>query len=395
MYAEKLEVPHRLKRNNGEQGVPLASELDPFALEYRLNIARQSNDTEAYSSAKIDIARQITKAVNRSLWFPEKLPERDDFEDMGIAYPVGLKEITEKQVANCYGYTLVASEILEQSSVEHWIAYGNGHAFILMPVEDNDGQHIYFVDPLLPHLNQYIDSSIRRNNPMKIADEINRQDRSVLMLDTLQFCADLNESVFELAKRHPWLAFDRNKQGYHQDHHDEYFSGSVSEEREKLQQKHRIVVSVYQASVGRKLIADYVDFQLAIANSDFLKASRSLQEISGKYPDIDARNGHNQLRIVIESLCEQGHTQAALSLLEEYFRGLEEVSADSRIFVGKGDCYRSIARLCGSSALATVLIDQAEEEYLRAEAHPRSFKEQVRGKIEKVRKQRRELVSAL
>ncbi len=392
MYAELLETPHYLKRQPDQAPTPLLSNIDLGSVRQELELAEMT-DSITYTAAKIETVGAITKEVNRSLWYPEKLAHRDDFQELGVSYPVSLEEIKEKQIANCFGYTCVTSELLDQVGINHWVAYGNGHAFILVPTENEGQEMVYFVDPLLPHLNQYIDNSMRRGSAKSIRGGLSQRERNAFMLDTAQFCRNLGADIDDLPNRHPWLVFQKGDKQSYQDYRDAYFNGSSEDEKNRLQRKFMIIVSAYPSDTGRKMIEEYVGYQQALASTDVNRACDNLRNLSGLYPELDVRYEQTEFRQLINALCETGQTHTALQLVEDYFNGLEQASQDSRVYVNKADCLRSVASSCGSIALANQLFDKAEQEYQRAANHPKSFKQQIMGKIKKVREQREELAS--
>jgi hypothetical protein len=371
-YVESLQIPHPRKTDQTEDPVPL---VDHLALDAMRSLAgRDGTDQQSlYPDAAIVRAREIAQGVSRALWFPIRERGRDDFEEMGLSYPLPLEAMTEKQAANCFGYTVATSECLERAGIENWIGYANGHAFNIVP-SDADDKSLYFLDSLSMNLSQPLDPLLVRGNEASIRREYAEHGRAAVMLDSARLAANAGEPIDSLAGRHPWLVFD-NKNGLRPA--DRYMGVDGEHELMKYRSRYNLIASVFPSDKGRQAISDYVDLRCAMTNGDIDLACASLENLCGTFPEIDARQNHEELSRLVDGLCRQGDSGAAMELVHRYFDSNFSLSRDSRLPEAKGDMLRKVARLTGDRQAAEAAKAAYEEAYRR----PRSFKEALLGKV--------------
>lgn len=363
MYSESLITPHPYKHDGQENQQPLH-------VAARLDTIREGLESMAIfgdsilDEARIDAAQHIAKAVNRALWFPIADEHRDDFAHFGLPKPLSLETIYNAQAANCYGYTLVTSECLEAADIPHWIAYANGHAFNVLPTTNN---RLYLLDSLSPQLNQFLDEALEVGTKESAERDIKHHGRAAMMLNTLAFGGTLGTDTDTLSHKYPWLTTDSAL-------------NSITTKSEKTaaryRSKYRLIMSVFEPSSGRGAIENYAELEYAISVNNTDRACMLIENMSGYFPEIDARQDHSQLRTLVTALSPVD-PERAIALVEEYFSSNFKLTSDSRILEAKGDMLRKIAKAAGNSRAAELAANAYHETLQR----PKSFRSAILGKL--------------
>lgn len=362
MYSESLMTPHPRKSTEAlQQPLEEALQLD----QVREGLEALSRiDIERYEIAKQEVVDVIATQVNKALWFPmysdPKYPE-----DALLPNPLPLDSITSIQTTDCFGYTLVASECLEKASVDHWVAYANGHAFLLVPFS---GGKTYFMDALSPGLNGFVENALERGDQEAITRQIAESKRAVVMLNTQTMGSLIGKSADTIAEKHPW--FTKKE-----------FSGSrgVSEKdpsHSRYQSKYKLIMTAFDPKDGRNSIRDYVSYDIAMSANDIGTARDAMLSMSGVFLNADARQDHTEVRSLVRKLCVTDPESAA-KVAETYFDSNFKNLHDSRIHEAKGDVFRVIARMAGMKSAA----ERASAAYQEAVKMPHSFTAAVLGKL--------------
>ena len=361
MYYERLTTPHQLKAQ--EAAIPLAASFDAGLIGAELSAARQEPD--GYERAALTAASMICRRVADTLWFPERNSDRDDFATLDVSQPPSWEDLIEKQAADCFGYSVVASECLEEAGVDHWLGYANGHATLLLPFAESG--NIYLQDPLSPKLNQRLNLALRQRIPA-IDDELAQHGRAAVFLNTFQIASNSNGDTQYVLDRHPWLKFNRR----------ESFDGGRDMDSDRFEQAHRVVMSIFQPADGRRMLHDYKEFQQAVDTEDYFQAACCLRSMSRLYPEIDARKPQKHIKKILAHLVDDGKSELAHTLLDDYF-GSFSVSGDSRHVEQYADCLRLLAQKERDAHLAHL----AATTYERLLQSPKSFKNSIAGKLGK------------
>lgn len=359
VYSETLLHPHPRRVQGDTVQQPLHDELQLNRVAEELELLA-TIDEEAHGIAKQEIVDTIAHTVNKSLWFPVYGGETDEY----LPDPLPLDTIASRQITNCFGYTLVASECLEEAAIDHWIGYANGHAFLLVPF----GKQTYFMDALSPQMNGFIDNALERGSNVTMADETQNHGRGVVMLNTQVMAANLGINPDSTAEKYPWFTMKQTPN-----------SVGMSEELKavaKYASKYRLVMSVFEQHTGRSSIEEYVSYELAMSVGDIDTAHDAIMNMSGRFPNLDARQDHHELRNLVRKLCVRD-PEAAAAVTERYFSTNFRNLRDSRIHEAKGDIFRTIARMAGFRNAA----EQAADAYQEAARMPHAFKAAVLGKL--------------
>ncbi len=90
-------------------------------------------------------------ATNAAVLVGHLVRQTLEFEDMDEATPLLTTElIAQREKANCYGYTIVASECLDQIGVEHYVGYVNQHAVVMLFDRTSGSKSARFCSMLQP-----------------------------------------------------------------------------------------------------------------------------------------------------------------------------------------------------------------------------------------------------
>lgn len=362
MYSESLVTPHPRK----------TAGLERQALEEQLQLTRIGIelqelgfiDLEAQEIAKQEVIDHIATGVNRALWFPVHGDSRYP-EDAMLPNPLPLDSIKSLQTTNCFGYTLVASECLEKASIDHWIAYANGHAFLLVPFSEG---RTYFMDALSPHINGFIEDAIERGNQATIAQQIDDSKRAIVMLNTQKVGEMIGTSAETIAEKYPWFTMQSLSSPRRADNKDS--------EHAKYKGKHRLIMTVFDREAGRQSIEDYVSYEVAMSTNDISSAHTAMLSMSGLFLNADARQSHTEVKSLVRKLCVTDPISAT-ALAETYFESNFRHLNDSRIHEAKGDIFRTIARVARFKDAA----EMATHAYREAVKMPNSFTAAVLGKL--------------
>lgn len=376
MYAETLYVPHERKTKPLSTRERLLDKVDIAAIRHELSLA-SATSLEAYNQCRVEAADAIAKDVNAALWFPMRTHGSDDFAEFDINWPVQLESLESKQMTDCFGYSIVTSEILSECSIKHWLAYANGHMFLAIPpasIKEADSCDVYLLDPLSPHLNQYMGDALVRGTVEELAGAISSGERGVAMIDAERISHNVGHSYRELALKHGWLVHDNG--GLFKGR-DIFFNGDESKDYAQFLSQKRIIMSVFGEDVGRHMIEEYVEFRAAVANNDIESACVGIKNMSGVYPEIDARQSHEEIKVIVDALCKNGNSILAVQVVEEYFDSNFSVSGDSRLPEAKGDFLRRIFRYSDDDRVR----EKAVDAYSVARTNPRCFKERLVGKL--------------
>jgi len=380
MYAEKLFTPHPLKAQPEEGAGLLVESLELRSVSKELAVIRYNNPAK-YDKACIDVAESISREVNRALWYPVDRSERDDYTTFDIEYPITLDSI-EEQLANCYGYTYITSELLETAGIEHWVGYSTGlmnHAFVLLPPSDEQSDGLYFIDALLPQLNHTLNRSVERGNVTQLKQDINTFERSAFILNADEFSNELNANYEELSADFPWLVYAEDRNCFHRD----------TKMSKKYDRKHQLVTTIYTSEAGREVIDLYGRYQQANEKKDYSHVANFMTRMRGKYPSIDARQNHADMHRLVDWLCEQNQQDTALRVIDDYFSSFD-ISNDTRIPEAKADMHLRVAKRTGSLAVA----EAAELIYLDTVDKRQCFRGRIESKIDRVKHIKSELSGA-
>lgn len=274
-----------------------------------------------------------------------------EFEDMDEATPLLTTElIAQREKANCYGYTIVASECLDQIGVEHYVGYVNQHAVVMLFDRTSGSKRSFLLDVATKEFYQETTKAVGGEDPL---DQLWRGElRAINTLQTSELLRKVD--IDDPGKRQKfirdrfWLSFDKDSR--HRDD-DEY---------EYL--LHSQLQLITMPSVpGREMLRLYhnVIINTLGNNPDPVAASEDIiDQFAGIYPDIDPRNKLEHAKALRTKLIDRHMGDSALALADVIKASLlPDDTSESRFF--KGETLRKIAKVEGDPKK----IDEAIKEY--------------------------------
>lgn len=370
MYTEKLFTPHPNKLQDGQEATPLHEAVDYDQIQQYLGHVAFHDDGMELRQAQIQSAEEIALHVGKALWFPERRNKSgsSDFVDMQLDDSLPLRYIAEKQVADCFGYSIATSECLDKAGIKHWIGFANGHATLVMPNTENNG--LYLLDALTPALNQDMRGA-SGIAPSGVHKQIEQFSRGATWLNTRQVAVSSKQDTLEAFEKNPWLSFSKSASSISSDH-----KGADK----------RVIMSIFEPHTGRQALEAYKDFDTYIAMDEYKHAAYILSEIPGLFPEIDLRRPQRDIRRLAGGLSSEGHTAIAKQAVADYFSSFV-LSNDSRVWQAKGDCLRRIAKYGQDESAAKAAVAA----YEKASRMPKSHHKTIAGKQKKAN----ELLAAL
>lgn len=311
-----------------------------------------------FDKSRFQAASEIADEVFRSLWYPAG--EIDNKNKNSSWRPLTIEDLQEEQIADCYGHTYLTSEAFDEVGIEHWVAYANGHAFLVVPpTESDDISDAYIVDPLVPQLNQKVGYSINRGTMESVENGIASRKRGLMTIDLDEMADAVQASAQTLSRR----VFKRINLPYKQPD-----NRGVS--------KNTLFVSVFPSVEGRDAIKRQLELRRTLAEKNHTAAAAIMTDGDAILMDLDARQDHTEAREVVEGYCRDGDIEEAKAFVEKYFDNFVGLD-DSRILEARGDIYRLVAERAGARECAEV----AYSIYREAENNRKAFKRRIVGKL--------------
>lgn len=291
------------------------------------------------------------------------------------------ESIAERETANCYGYTIVASECLDQiKGLEHYIRYVNQHAVIML--FDRPSQRSFLLDVPTNELCKETTEAISGKDPQ---DQLMSGElRAVNWLQTSELVKNLPPSINRDAfvSSRPWLNFaDVTSQQYRD-----------GDTRNSLLQ-----LITLPSIPGRELLRVHYDAIIHNRHDEFGAAYESLSQLPGIYPDVDRRNDLKEANQLCKKLIAQGMGEQAIELAQTVHVSLSPGDTTvNRFFLG--DILRKVATATGNVELVEQAIqtyehpfvifdDNADNIATSSQRLSRGFKDLQRNKVNKARKQ--------
>lgn len=274
-----------------------------------------------------------------------------EFEDMDEATPLLTTElIAQREKANCYGYTIVASECLDQVGVEHYVGYVNQHAVVMLFDRTSGSKRSFLLDVATKEFYQETTKAVGGEDPL---DQLWRGElRAINTLQTSELLRKVD--IDDPGKRQKfidgrfWLSFDRDSR--HRD--DDEYSYLLNSQLQLI---------TMPSVPGREMLRLYhnVIINTLGNNPDPVAASEDIiDQFAGIYPDIDPRNKLEHAKSLCSQLVARHMGESALALADVIKASLlPDDTSESRFF--KGDLLRKIAKVESDPKKAS----EAVEEY--------------------------------
>lgn len=353
MLSETLTIPHPNKQRPEEDNRLLHEALGLEAVAQRLEVlADQSPET--YDKEIHHQAQTISQAVSKSLWF-EYNPD--------APLPITDEQLEKHQTTSCFGYAICASECMEKAGIEHWVAFANNHAFLLVPKRSNDATIL--INPTNPALDGEIPAHQLQITPSAIDNAIGENDRGFVWFSADAYAKySKNKDFLELVSLHlgGWLTTESEEALSAQMH--DSGRGTLSKAPSKIAQERRLAVAVYTPQIGRNIMQQFGLFQHYVGKGDADAAVEQIRALGSMYPEIDSRSSQHHLVQLLDQLTTAGRQDTAKDTVNLVYGSLKETK-DPRADILRADLIRRIGR----HAQDSVLLSEADNLYATAERH--------------------------
>ncbi|MCA9351096.1 hypothetical protein KC874_05405, partial [Candidatus Saccharibacteria bacterium] len=241
------------------------------------------------------------------------------------ALALNAEKIAQDREVDCYGYTIALSQVLAQKDIDHKIAYGNGHSFVVADVNSD----LFILDALVPEISGLL-------QPQNICHRHCYED-NVFSLDMISHINQVsfgqqavNPQDILLAQR--WTHFRKNQDRF----------GSGGRESYIVQTKNSsIIVRSYQPESGITALYAYDQYKASVYNDRLPEAYYLSKVLENYYPNLDIRNKPQVTEKLITRLGKLGlDTLASLTIdRTAHARELEQTIAQQ---IWRSDQYRKI-----------------------------------------------------
>lgn len=291
-------------------------------------IAADYQQSSQLFNDKVEAAESVGSLVRKSL----------DFATTGDLTPeFNADSLAEREAANCFGYTIVASECLDKIGVEHLVAYANQHAFVLIP--DRKTDRLFMLDTPTKELYCEVTSAIGGRDPLSQLEigEL-RAINSLYTNEVLkQLSPEINRERFIDSR--PWLNF------------------SSSDMRFQDNPRDNILQLISLPSIpGRKLLEMEYNAQIFRRQHHPEKAVDLMADLSGIYLDVDSRNDLAEADMLCRQLISTGMGEEAIKVATVVDESLVEGDKSKNVFF-LPDSMRKVANRTGNIELMEKAIE--------------------------------------
>lgn len=308
------------------------------------------NTTAKTFEDKVTVALGIAEIVRNTLNQYEPRQKRD------ILSP---EIIAGNERANCFGQTIVFSECLEQAGIEHFVAFANGHAFILLG--DREKQRYYNIDPMAHKLNGDASQLISGVNIFDQFDTGKKLANVRFNASRLLHQRGLMADVGRIAISNEWLNHD---------------TSAVSLPSSPPLDSQLLYLQVMPPELGRDTLLHYANAITHINAGDDRAAIDEIKLLS-TYPDVDPRNKLLAAQNARTLAFRHKHWGSALAIAE-----FIEANRDDLPFLHARYFKPETLRKVGVSTGIGQLLDDAATAYARVNPGSRITKGKIRKTLE-------------
>lgn len=248
--------------------------------------------------------------------------------------------LAESRRTNCYGQSIVVSEILESEGIDHFIAFVNQHAFVWM--YDFNSERSHMLDAWNPELCIETTKYIGGNPPKEwqLGGGPLKHDISIYPRTMTLGIQDIHKRT--KAESVPWLGMmPRNA---------DFF-------RYKYQDEYRLPMRIYPSAPGRGILQLYHNSIMLDRSGNPDIASECMRLLEGAYPDVDPQN-HSKFPLeLIRDLMRENKHESALAVAKSFYDSLEAGDRTKQAFI-YADTLRDIGINTGNAELLEQSIDQ-------------------------------------
>jgi hypothetical protein len=352
VYFERLQTPHD-RYQQEEQGLVILSQATRDVMDSYEESSKTHEDNVTYALEAAEIVRRTLNFKRDTRARPYLSPENLE---------------TDKST-NCYGYTIVASELLEHIGIPHYVAYANGHAFVLL--HDEAHGKSFMIDSVTKELN------------MDISDMTSPESRdtsseafSFQYLDGMAVLENAGfDDIYEATMDNLWLTFADNR-----------LMQNWTLRREDFKRKSRIIMTTFPPSQGRPLLQNYNNFIHAGKIDDVGEAYDLIQEMDGMYPEIDRRNRFRLPEKLVKELVRAGLIVEALSVAGVVDKSIMlSGSKDADVRCWPADMYYLVGQMTENKDIVRSALQNYEMVESEIDSDNTRLRDEVELKIEKAK----------
>jgi len=176
---------------------------------------------------------------------------------------------------NCFGHTVVTSELLDAVGIEHYVSFVNAHSFITL--FDQNGRRAHMVDSPTKDLFLDIDGAVIGKWPNEALEQDPDSLFATNMLDTVAVLGRITRKPSsQILLQNDWLRGGASKAL--KPNYDETLSSTS------------LIMRSYPSEIGRDVLVNYgMTLQYAL-RGDIHSAIDRFRRLEGVYPDIDIAN---------------------------------------------------------------------------------------------------------
>jgi hypothetical protein len=184
---------------------------------------------------------------------------------------------TDSVETNCFGHSIVASELMDELEIPHTISFVNGHSFITLFDGESDQAHM--VDPPSKNLFLDIDGLVHGTHSLQqLQNATEHHQVATNIIDTEGLMARIpRKPRAQLIEEHPWLSIGSTMSGVNQDTQTGF-------------DKTQLIMRTYLPETGRQVLQYYGMVGQRMLEREYLQAAEEAGALFGLYPELDARN---------------------------------------------------------------------------------------------------------
>lgn len=339
MLSETLITPHPRKQKPDDQVGLLHEQINLNETASHL-VFTGNHDPLEHDNEVLHTAQNISRLVHKSLWF-EYNPDSP--------LPITEEHIGEHQRTSCFGYAICASECMEKAGIEHWVAFANNHAFILVPLRGRGTTLL--INPTNPKLDGEIPTHQEQITPTAIDDAIGNSKRGFAWFSADAYAKYTKDKDFlKLASLDlgGWLTTETRDAIIAQ--LNDNGRGALTKAPSKIAQERRLVVAIYPHQAGRDIMQQFGLFQHYTGTGDTDRAIAQLEALGTLYPEIDSRSPQYHFIRFLDKLADEGEYAKAHECVTLLHSSLAETK-DPRADILRADLIRRLGRHAQSEEL--------------------------------------------
>ena len=175
---------------------------------------------------------------------------------------------------NCYGHTIIASELMAAIGIEHYVSFVNTHAFVV--VLNREGRQAHMVDCPTKDLFLDIDNAIAGQWPLSQFEENPEKSFATNMIDTTAILSRVTRKrPAQVVSENEWLGQNARK--------------TFSLDRDTIEAP-LLIMRTYRADEGRSMLEHYGLLLQYTVSGQLGSAVDQLRRLEGTYPDVERSN---------------------------------------------------------------------------------------------------------